>query len=76
MVTAFIDDHRKEFGVEPICRVLSAHGAKIAPSTYYAARDRPPSARACRDELVLVEIRRVLVWCTSTMDIRRRVPHG
>ena len=58
-MTAFIDDHRKEFGVEPICRVLTEHGCKIAPSTYYAARNRPPSARACRDERVLVEVRRV-----------------
>ena len=27
---AFIDDHRKAYGVEPICRVLP-----IAPSTYH-----------------------------------------
>ena len=39
-MTAFIDDHRLTFGVEPICRVLP-----IAPSTYYAAQARPPSAR-------------------------------
>ena len=26
-----------QFGVEPICRVLSEHGCPIAPSTYYAA---------------------------------------
>ena len=37
------------FGVEPICRVLSQHGATIAPSTYYDARKRPPSRRALRD---------------------------
>jgi putative transposase len=49
MVTAFVDDHRKRFGVEPICRVLTEHGCKIAPSTYYAARTRPASARAVRD---------------------------
>ncbi len=59
MVTAFIDDHHDRFGVEPICQVLTEHGVKIAPSTYYAARARPPSARAVRDERVLVEIRRV-----------------
>ena len=28
---AFIDDHRKAYGVEPICKVLP-----IAPSTYHA----------------------------------------
>jgi putative transposase len=47
---AYIDRYRAEFGVEPICRVLSSAGAAIAPSTYYAAKARPPSARAVRDE--------------------------
>jgi putative transposase len=37
------------FGVEPICRVLKQHGIKIAPSTYYAAKKRPVSARALAD---------------------------
>jgi putative transposase len=32
---------------------------KIAPSTFYAARTRPPSARAVRDEAVKTEIARV-----------------
>ena len=32
------------WGVEPICEML-----QVAPSTYYAARSRPPSARAVRD---------------------------
>src|SRR5436305_754049 len=55
----FIDEHRSVYGVEPICRVLP-----IAPATYYehAARRRDPSlrpARAKRDELLAVEIRRV-----------------
>ena len=36
-------------GVEPICAVLSEHGVKIAPSTYYEARNRPPSKRSLRD---------------------------
>ncbi len=56
---AFIDAHRVRFGVEPICRVLSEHGCKIAPSTYYGAKARPPSARAVRDEELKVEIVRV-----------------
>ena len=47
------------FGVEPICRVLSEHGLPIAPSTYYDARDRPPSARALRDEQLRIEIGRL-----------------
>jgi putative transposase len=51
---AYIDAHRERFGVEPICEVL-----QVAPSTYYAARKRPPSDRARRDDELLVEIRRV-----------------
>lgn len=58
MVT-FIDDHRKIFGVEPICRVLP-----IAPSTYFRrkAEQRDPtrrSARAQRDEVLCAVIRRI-----------------
>jgi putative transposase len=56
---AFIDAHRDRFGVEPICRVLSAHGITIAPSGYYAHRARPPAPRRLRDERVLAEIRRI-----------------
>jgi putative transposase len=39
--------------------VLSQHGAPIAPSTYYAAKSRPPSARAVRDQQLNAEITRV-----------------
>lgn len=58
-MTAFIDEHRATYGVEPICRVLP-----IAPSTYYthaarqADRDLQPD-RWWRDEALCVEIRRV-----------------
>jgi putative transposase len=55
----YIDRYRTEFGVEPICRVLSSAGARIAPSTYYAAKHRPPSARAVRDAQLKVHIQRV-----------------
>ena len=48
MIT-FIDREKERFGVEPICRVLTAQDCKIAPSTYYARKTRPPSARATRD---------------------------
>ncbi len=55
----FIDEHREEYGVEPICRVLP-----IAPSTYraHAARLADPSLlseRAKRDAGLWPEIRRV-----------------
>ena len=51
---AYIDAHRERFGVEPICEQLP-----IAPSTYYASKTRPPSARAKRDEALQPQIRRV-----------------
>jgi putative transposase len=43
-MTTFIDEQRARWGVEPICRTLA-----IAPSSYYAAKVRPLSARALRD---------------------------
>ena len=46
---AYVDAHKDQFGVEPICTVLSEADAKIAPSTYYAATSRPPSKRAVAD---------------------------
>ena len=59
MIVAYIDEHRervvegRRLGVEPICEALSSADVQIAPSTYYAAKTRPPSARAVRDaELV------------------------
>jgi putative transposase len=58
-MVSFIDDHRGEYGVEPISKVLP-----IAPSTYYAhkAWEADPSlrsVRARRDEALRDEIRRV-----------------
>src|SRR6266536_1438199 len=51
---SFIDAHREEFGVEPICKAL-----KITPSTYYACKSRPPSARTVADAQLKVDIKRV-----------------
>ena len=59
MIVTFIDQHRQEFGVEPICRTHTAAGTQIAPRTYYAFKTRPPSKRAIRDRELLVQIRRV-----------------
>lgn len=54
---AFINDHRGEYGVEPICSVLP-----ITPSTYRAhvARWRDPTKhppRAKRDTTLKIEAR-------------------
>jgi putative transposase len=62
----FITEHqgRREagglrWGVESICRVLTEHGIKIAPSTYYEHRHRAVTARQLRDQRLRVEIARV-----------------
>ena len=49
---AIVDGRR--LGVEPICETL-----QVAPSTYYAAKNRPPSARSVRDEALKTEVQRV-----------------
>ena len=56
---AFIDTHRDEYGVEPICAVLP-----IAPSTYYEHKAREADDRRCaprerRDRQLGEDIRRV-----------------
>jgi putative transposase len=58
-MVAFIDDHREQFGVEPICRVLP-----IAPSTYFKrkAEERDPwrrSPRARQDVILRTIIQRI-----------------
>ena len=53
-MTSYIDAYKAQFGVEPICQVL-----EVAPSTYYAASSRPPSARRLRDEELKAAIARV-----------------
>ena len=56
----FIDEHQDRrsgtlrWGIEPIAKVLG-----IAPSTYHAAKTRPPSARAVRDAELRPQILRV-----------------
>jgi putative transposase len=51
---SFINQYKERFGVEPICQTL-----QVAPSTYYAAVSRLPSARRLRDEGLKAEIIRV-----------------
>ena len=68
---AFIDEHRDQYGVEPICRVLP-----IAPSTYFAhaAKKANPdlrSDRAKRDDGLSIEIRRVFDENFQVYGIRK-----
>ena len=53
-MTKYIDAFRSQFGVEPICRTLA-----VAPSSNYAGRSRPPSARALADAELKLDIARV-----------------
>ncbi|MCF6510141.1 IS3 family transposase [Blastococcus sp. MG754426] len=59
VVVEFIDEHKERFGVEPVCAALKDAGVQIAPSTYYAHRSRPPSARSQTDAATTAVIERV-----------------
>jgi putative transposase len=52
VICEFIVAHRDRFGVVPICRVLTAHGHKIAPRTYYSWVQRAPSKRSLWDTTI------------------------
>ena len=58
MIVTFVDEHRDEFGVEPICTAL-----QVAPSTYYATKSRPVSARAARDAVLIPIL--VALWTAN-----------
>ncbi|WP_148276566.1 IS3 family transposase [Sphingobium sp. SYK-6] len=68
---AFIDEHRGDYGVEPICRVLP-----IAPSTYHEhlAQRRDPSRlspRAQRDQMLKPEVVRVFTENFGVYGVRK-----
>ena len=65
-MTKYIDAHRDRFGVEPICQTLA-----VAPSTYYAARVRPPSARAIKDAELKPGIARVHAGNFGVYGVRK-----
>lgn len=60
MSVAFIDGHRDEFGVEPICEVM-----QVASSTYYDHKHREvvPSGRAVRDTVMMGVL--MALWVTN-----------
>jgi putative transposase len=59
MKVEFVDSQREEHGVQPVLEALGQTPAWIAPSTYYAAKSRPESARAARDRELTGKIKRV-----------------
>lgn len=60
LLVGFVDEHRDEFGVGPICEVL-----QMAPSSYYAAKRRElaPSARAVRDAALMQVL--MVLWVAN-----------
>ena len=70
-MTAFIDEHRDAYGVEPICKVLP-----IAPSTYHerVAQRRDPgrlSVRTRRDQDPRPEVVRVFAENFGVYGVRK-----
>jgi len=63
VTVAYIDENRervvegRRLGVEPIIETLCKAGIEIAPSTYYATKTRPLSARAVRDAELVTDIK-------------------
>ena len=53
-MTAYIDEHRGRFGVEPICRTLG-----VSASAYYQRKTGARSARRVEDERLLGRIERL-----------------
>ena len=53
-MSAFIDQHRERFGVEPICRALD-----VSASAYYQRATGERSERSVEDERLIARIREV-----------------
>ncbi len=55
----YVDTYRNHFGVEQICRVLArTEGGFITSRGYRAAKNRPLSDRAVRDQVLGDDIER------------------
>ncbi|GAA2592216.1 hypothetical protein GCM10010435_83660 [Winogradskya consettensis] len=59
MKVAFVDSQKAEHGVQPVLQALEHTPAQIAPSTYYATKTRPASARSRRDEQLTATIEQI-----------------
>jgi putative transposase len=47
LIIDYIERYKNLFGVEPIAAALTSADVSIAPSTFYAARTRPPRRGLC-----------------------------
>ncbi|MFC9020291.1 IS3 family transposase [Streptomyces albidoflavus] len=61
-------DHLRDngLGADPVCRVLG-----LSPSTYFARKKRPKSARRLRDEQLVPVIEQVHAESAGTYGTRR-----
>jgi putative transposase len=71
VIINYIERYKNVFGVEPICTALTSTDVPIAPSTFYAARTRPLSARAVLDEELKPVIARIHKENYSVYGIRK-----
>jgi hypothetical protein len=53
-VSAYVEEHRGRFGVEPVCETLG-----VSASAYYQRKTGERSARQVEDERLLARIREV-----------------
>jgi putative transposase len=65
-VTAYVEQRREVFGVEPICRAIG-----VPVSTYYARRSRKPSARAVADRELVAELHAAREGYRSVYGVRK-----
>jgi transposase InsO family protein len=65
-VSRVINTLRPAFGVEPVCRAL-----QVPTSTYYARRNRAPSARALRDHELVGEIQAARAGYRRVYGVRK-----
>lgn len=65
-MTRFIQERCGRFSVELMCRTLGA-----SPSTYYAARNRAPSARAITDAVLTEQIQRIFEENYAVYGVRK-----
>jgi len=65
-MTRFIKERKEEFGVESMCACLP-----IAPSTYYATKSRPASARARADDALMTDIKRIYADNYGVYGVRK-----
>ena len=72
LICQFIDQKKQEFGVAPICRVLSEHGIQIAPRTYWARLNAAPGKR----ELWDIAVTEILAGIYEPDEQGRRPPES